>query len=85
MRLDASCAGRSLLFIGANASLDQYTEARLSADFSATYAINKNLSFYVSGRNLLDTAHTITEGSSNRVIQRETFGKTILVGITGSM
>jgi TonB-dependent receptor len=85
MRLAASYVGRSLLFIGANSSLDQYTEARLSADFSATYAINKNLSFYVSGRNLLDTAHTITEGSSNRVIQRETFGKTILVGFTGSM
>jgi TonB-dependent receptor len=85
MRLAASYVGRSLLFIGANSSLDQYTESRLSADFSATYAINKNLSFYVSGRNLLDTAHTITEGSSNRVIQRETFGKTILVGFTGSM
>jgi TonB-dependent receptor len=85
MRLAASYVGRSLLFIGANASLDQYTESRLSADFSATYAINKNLSFYVSGRNLTNTAHTITEGSSNRVIQRETFGKAILLGITGNI
>jgi TonB-dependent receptor len=85
MRLAASYVGRSLLFIGANASMDQYTESRLSADAGASYAINKNLSFYVAGRNLTNTAHTITEGSSNRVIQRETFGKAILLGINGSM
>ncbi|WP_459572075.1 TonB-dependent receptor [Cupriavidus sp. 8B] len=83
LRAAASYVGRNLLFVGANSSLDQYTESRLSADVSATYAIDKNFSIYFLGRNLLDTPHTITEGSSNRVIQRETFGKALMVGVTG--
>ena len=85
LRLAASYVGRSLLFIGASPALDQYTEARLSADLGATYTLSKNLTFYVSGRNLRNTAHTITEGTANRVIQREMFGKAIMVGLTGSM
>lgn len=85
LRLAGSYVGRNLLFIGANSSLDQYTESRLSADFSATYALDKNFSLFLLGRNLLDTPHTLTEGASNRVIQRETFGKAIMIGLTGSL
>jgi outer membrane receptor for ferrienterochelin and colicin len=85
VRLAGSYVGRNLLFIGANSSLDQYTEARLTADVSASYALNKHFSLYVMGRNLLDTAHTLTEGTSDRIIQRETFGRSVLVGVTGSL
>jgi TonB-dependent receptor len=84
IRLAGSYVGRNLLFIGGNSSLDQYTEARLSADVSASYALTKHFALYAMGRNLLDTAHTLTEGSSNRIIQRETFGRSVLVGVTGS-
>jgi TonB-dependent receptor len=84
LRLSGTYVGRSLLFIGSNPALDQYTEARLSADASASYALNKHFSVYAAGRNLLNTAHTLTEGSSNRIIQRETFGTALLVGITGN-
>jgi outer membrane receptor protein involved in Fe transport len=84
VRLAGAYVGRNLLFIGGNASLDQYTEARLSADASASYMVSKHFSLYATGRNLLDTAHTLTEGSSNRIIQRETFGRAVLVGLTGS-
>jgi hypothetical protein len=38
---------------------------------------------YVAAKNLLDTPLTITEGSSNRILTRETYGKTLLIGLTG--
>ena len=75
--------GRSLLAVGSSAATDQFTEPRFSLDVGASYAINKNLSLYVAAKNLLDTPLTITEGSSNRILTRETYGKTILVGLTG--
>jgi TonB-dependent receptor len=80
-----SYVGRSLLFVGNTAALDQFTESRLAADASASYAIDKHFSIYVAGRNLLNTAHTITEGASNRVIQRETFGRAVFIGFTGNL
>jgi outer membrane receptor protein involved in Fe transport len=84
-RLSASYVGRSLALVGPSAALDQYTEARLSADLSATYALDKHYSLFLMGRNLLNTAHTFTEGTSNRVIQREYFGRAVMFGITGSL
>ncbi|WP_207801869.1 TonB-dependent receptor [Phenylobacterium hankyongense] len=80
-----SYVGRSLLFVGASRAVDQFTEARLAADLSASYALSPTFSVYVAGRNLLNTAHTITEGSKNRVIQREMFGPAVLVGFTAAL
>jgi TonB-dependent receptor len=84
-RLSASYVGRSLAVVGASSALDVYTESRLSMDLSVTYALDKHYSLFLMGRNLLNTAHTFTEGSSNRVIQREYFGQTVMFGITGNL
>jgi TonB-dependent receptor len=85
LRLSGSYVGRSLAIIGSSAATDIYTEARFSADVSASYALNKNYSLFLMGRNLLNTAHTFTEGTGNRVIQREFFGPAVMFGITGSL
>lgn len=82
-RLAANYIGRSLSAIGKSAATDQFTEGRLSMDFGAGYVINRHLSAYVAARNLLDTANTTTEGNSRRVTQRETYGKTLMLGLTG--
>jgi TonB-dependent receptor len=79
----AQYRGKSLLAIGNSSATDQFTQGRLSLDVGASYAINKNLSVYVAGRNLLDTPLTVYQGSKNFVIQREMYGKTFLVGVSG--
>lgn len=84
LRAAVSYVDRSLLAVAQVRAWDQYTEARLSADVSASYALTQRISLYVSGRNLLNTAHTITEGAQNRVIQREMFGASLLAGLTAS-
>jgi TonB-dependent receptor len=77
----ATFVGRSLLFVGTTQALDQYTEGRLSADVSVSYAVTDKVSIYAAGRNLLNTAHTLTEGNATRIIQREMFGSTFLGGV----
>ena len=83
VRLGGYYVGRSLLLVGNSAATDQYTERRFTLDLGASYAVTKNLSVYVAAKNLLDTPLTITEGSSNRILTRETYGKTLLIGLTG--
>ncbi|WP_206243417.1 TonB-dependent receptor [Novosphingobium terrae] len=80
MRGAVTYVGRSLLYVSTSRALDQYTEARLSADVSVSYAFTDKVSIYAAGRNLLNTAHTLTEGASSRVIQREMFGSSLLAG-----
>ena len=81
LRAAVSYVGRSLLFVGSRRALDQYTEHRFSLDVGGSYAVTRNASIYFAGRNLLNTAHTLTEGAPNRVIQREMFGASILGGV----
>jgi TonB-dependent receptor len=84
VRLAGYYVGRMLSAVGKTAATDRYTERRFSLDLGASYALTKNVSVYVAARNLLDTPVTATEGTSNRVIQRETYGKTFLIGLSGS-
>jgi len=77
----ATFVGRSPLFVGARQALDQYTEGRLSADVSVSYAVTDRVSIYAAGPNLLNTAHTLSEGNATRVIQREMFGYSLLGGV----
>jgi hypothetical protein len=43
--------------------------------------VTDKVSIYAAGRNLLNTAHTLTEGNATRIIQREMFGSTFLGGV----
>jgi len=84
MRLAAYYVGRNLFGVGSSAATDIYSEPRFSMDFGASYAIRQNYSIYLNVKNLTNTALKFTEGTENRPIQRETYGKTIQVGVTAS-
>jgi TonB-dependent receptor len=85
LRLSAYYTGRNLLGVGGDATQDIYSEPRLSADFGASYQFAKNYSVFVSVKNLTNTAMKFTEGTPDRVIQREFYGKTIEAGLNFSL
>jgi TonB-dependent receptor len=84
LRLAAYYTSRNLLGVGGNSSQDIYSEARLSADFGASYQVAKNYGVFLNIKNLTNTPMKFTEGTSDRVIQRETYGKTVEAGATFS-
>ncbi|MDP9109368.1 MAG: TonB-dependent receptor, partial [Pseudomonadota bacterium] len=61
--------------------IDIYNSARFSMDFGGTMAINKHLTAYFNAKNLLNTPHRFEEGISERVYQREFYGKTYQLGL----
>ncbi len=69
------------LFAIQGTGIDVYNSSRFSMDFGGTVAIDKNLAVYFNAKNLLDTPHRFEEGSSDRVIQREFYGKTFQLGL----
>ncbi|KAF3996593.1 TonB-dependent receptor [Glaciimonas immobilis] len=81
MRLAAYYVSRNLFGVGSSAATDIYSEPRFSLDFGASYALKSNISIYLNVKNLTNTAMKFTEGTDNRPIQRETYGKTIQVGL----
>ena len=56
----------------------------MSADFGASYQVAKNYGLFLNIKNLTNTPMKFTEGTSDRVIQRETYGKTVEAGATFS-
>jgi TonB-dependent receptor len=85
VRLAGYYVGRSLLLVGNSAAEDQFTERRFTVDLGASYDITKNISVYVAAKNLTNAPLVISEGrgSGNRVLSREAWGRTYLVGLTG--
>lgn len=81
LRLGMYYVSEDLFAIGHGPGLDVYNAARTSLDFGSSYKIAKEYAVYFNAKNLLDTPHTFYEGSSDRVIQREFYGKTYQVGI----
>ena len=81
LRLAAYSTSADLFTIGTQKSGDVYNATRTSMDFGSTYAITPNLSAYFNVKNLLDTAHKFYQGSYERVIQREFYGQTYLLGV----
>ncbi|MDB5776534.1 MAG: TonB-dependent receptor [Herbaspirillum sp.] len=82
LRLATYYTSRNLLGVGATGSQDIYSEARFSADFGASYQVAKNYGLFLTVKNLTNTPMKFTEGTSDRVIQRETYGKTVEAGAT---
>ena len=81
LRAGVSYAGRSLWAIGATRALDQYAEERLNLDVGGTYAITDNVSIYMSGRNLLNSAKIRSEGTPDHVIQHQITGSALFGGV----
>ena len=80
LRLAGYLLSRNLWAIGSASGSDLYSERRFSLDFGSSYAFNKQVSVYFNAKNLTNTALTFTEGTSNRVIQREFYGQTYQLG-----
>ena len=65
-----------------NVYADQYSSARTSLDFGASYAINDTVSLYFGAKNLTNTKLRFTETTANdRPIQREFYDQTFTAGV----
>ena len=60
---------------------DIYSDSRFSVDFGGSYAISKKISVYFNAKNLADTPLKFYEGTPDRTIQREYYGRTYQVGM----
>lgn len=69
------------LFAIQGPGIDVYNSSRFSMDFGGTVAIDKNLAVYFNAKNLLDTPNRFQEGTSDRIIQREFYGRTLQIGL----
>ncbi len=81
LRLGGYYVSRNLFGIGSSSGMDVFSEPRTSVDFGSSYAVTKTVSVYFNAKNLTNTPMTFTEGSSDRVIQREFYGKTYQLGL----
>ncbi len=80
LRLAGYYLSRNLFGIGGPGT-DVFSEPRFSLDLGSSYAVNKQVSLYFNGKNLTNTPMVFSEGSSNRVIQREFYGATYQFGL----
>lgn len=80
--LAAYYVSADLFAVGSNRSSDVYNASRTNLDFGASYALSKNVAVHFYAKDLLDTPHTFYEGSSDRPIQREFYGRTYLAEVS---
>lgn len=81
LNLAAYSVSADLFGIGTDVSSDIYNATRTSMDFGASYAFSKNGTVFFYARNLLNTPHAFYQGTSNRPIQREYYGRTYMAGV----
>lgn len=60
---------------------DSYQDRRIVLDFGMQYWINQVVSLYFDAKNLTNDAMRYSDGSQNRPIQREFYGRTFLGGV----
>ncbi|WP_083537632.1 TonB-dependent receptor [Pseudoxanthomonas mexicana] len=65
-----------------NPALDVYWGARASLDFSASYSINKQWRLFAEVNNIGDTKQVRFQGTRNRVLEMESFGRSWLGGVS---
>jgi len=80
VRLGVYYLSRNLWAVGGSADTDVFSEPRTSVDLGASYAVSKQVSVYLSAKNLTNTPLTFAEGKNDRVIQREFYRQTYQVG-----
>jgi len=81
LRIGAYYVSRNLFGIGGDASSDVFCEPRFSVDFGGSYALNKQVSVYFNAKNMTNTPLVYSQGTADRVIQREFYGATYLTGV----
>ncbi len=81
MRLSAYSTSADLFSIGSQKSGDVYNSTRTSMDFGSSYAFVEHWAGYFNVKNLLNTPHKFYQGSPERVIQREFYDQTYLLGV----
>lgn len=62
-------------------ALNIYWGARSSLDFSASYAFSQNLRLFAEANNLTDSQQLRFQGERYRVLEREGFGRSYLIGL----
>lgn len=81
LRLAAYSASADLFAIGGDKTSDVYNATRTSMDFGGSYKLDKHDVIYFAAKNLLDTPHAFYQGTPNRPIQREFYGRTFQIGV----
>jgi TonB-dependent receptor len=81
LRLVAYSTSADLFAIGTQKSGDVWNATRTSMDFGSTYAFAQHWSAYFNAKNLLNTPHKFYQGTYERVIQREFYQQTYLLGV----
>jgi TonB-dependent receptor len=81
VRLAAYSTSADLFFIGSDKSSDVWNAKRTSMDFGSSYAFAEHWSAYFNVKNLLNTPHMFYQGTPDRVIQREFYRQTYLLGV----
>jgi outer membrane receptor protein involved in Fe transport len=84
LRLSSNYMSRNVVTFGSSAMSDVYSEARSTLDFGASYQFSKHLGAFASVKNLTNTPLKYSQGTSDRLIQRELYGQTIEAGLTMS-
>lgn len=62
--------------------LDVYWGDRASLDFTASYNINRNWRVFAEVNNIYDTRQVRFQGTRNRVLEMESFGRSWLAGVS---
>jgi outer membrane receptor protein involved in Fe transport len=81
LRIAGYYVGRNLFGVGGNAAQDVYAEARTLLDVGASYAIDRQLGVYLNVKNLTNEPLKYSEGTSDRLVQREFYGVTFQTGL----
>lgn len=81
LRLAAYSTSADLFGIGSDKTSDIYNATRTSMDFGGSYALDKHDVIYFAAKNLLNTPHAFYQGTPDRPIQREFYGKTFQIGV----
>ena len=80
MELAGYYVSRNLIAIGGPGAPDVFSDNRFSLDFGSSYAIDKELSVYFNVKNLTNTPLKFSEGTPDRTVQRELYGRTYQIG-----
>ena len=81
LRLAAYSTSADLFSIGTQKSGDVWNATRTSMDFGSSYAFAEHWAVYFNAKNLTNTPHKFYQGTPERVIQREFYDQTYLLGV----
>ncbi len=81
VRLSANYSDAYVDEIGGNAFTDRFYDEQFFLDFNVNYAINNNLRVYFDLMNITDQPLRFFQGTANRTMQAEYYGRRITLGL----